>query len=288
MTIFPDPKSPIPTLGETGLTRATASVFARDQTLMREFAGLFAFDPLTGNLTDSDLVSAIDSSTRVVLTEQVGLAVGETSQRRPDLSVAGLVDDQPAFQILVEAKVHASFHRITVAGRDLLQPAAYVTGWRLLDDEGEAPVRRVGCLLRTPVGWRDELEPDTGSEVRPTDADRSWLDIIVLLWEAISARLSPDDGGAVKNVAATVVMAWLVEEIHAIAVRKRDRRVNPAKPGDWVAGLLRLKAEQAEIQERRETLNRGRPDDQKLKSLSPEGFALLENLLPRRIRFTAM
>ncbi len=252
---------------------------------MRALACAFALQQTSGAIADEALASAVGKSNRFVLTKQVLLMTGAESRRRPDLSIAGLEGDSPAFQILIEAKVESPFHRIPVDGSELIQPAAYIEAWRNLGDDDEAPVRRVGALLRTPVEWRDEVPVNESSPVQPTKSDRSWMDILVLLADAISARLTSDTD-AVKELGPALLMAWLLQEIYAIAVQKRDGRVNPATSGDSAKEALVARAEQSQVRNRRAELNHSRPEDSKLKPLTLEAREILDSIVPRRIRLT--
>lgn len=91
----------------------------------------------------------------------------------PDLSI-DIADH--ALQLLVEVKVDATFHTHVLAEGTSLQPDTYVLAWRRaveLDGRGEARIRRVGTLSRTPA---DAPRPDAtlaDSDTRRA-ADISW------------------------------------------------------------------------------------------------------------------
>ncbi len=91
----------------------------------------------------------------------------------PDLSI-DIADC--AVQLLIEVKVDATFHTHVLDDGTFLQPDTYVLAWTRateLDGRGEARVRRVGTLSRTPA---DAPRPDAslGDANTHRAADISW------------------------------------------------------------------------------------------------------------------
>jgi len=276
MPVFPKKDLSCPAMGEVAVARLTGIALGHDQSCARNVALAYALDPLTGKVKDDPLHDAVRRSTHFQVTQQVPLR-GIEATLRPDLSIAGREGGEPAFQLLIEAKLDGKFHLL--AG--LSQPAAYVVAWRGMPKVDEAPVRRVGTLTRGAFDWRSDVPVDPTAGVQATHADRTWLDLAVFISDAISRRCELDDTGHAEPVGPTFLMAWLLQEVHPFAGQKRDRRVNRSVPDDWLAKLLRAVAKSTEINKRRGALNRLRGNDEQLSPLTDSSARLIRHVVPK-------
>lgn len=127
---------------------------------------------------------------------QVGIAQPDGGRLSVDLSFE---TEDRALQILVEAKVGAAFHPITVDGVARIQPDAYLLLWARLPAGDEARIRRVGTLtLITPSAGDPSLVQD---RVRRAQG-LTWRDVIPLLRDKeLRTRPERDTDAVIEDLA---------------------------------------------------------------------------------------
>lgn len=280
--LVPDRAQPV-TL-ERFATRLLGTVMYEDRSLAREVARLHALHAVTGQVTDRALFDAVRDSSTFEVHEQVRLPNGR-HDLRPDLSIIGRESGEPKFQLLIEIKLAAKFHTIKVAGDEYPQPAAYVVAWRKLAESDEALVCRVGTLIVDHgEDWRSTLpSPGDGANVLPTVHDTTWTDVLALVASAIGQRLEPDREGKVEPLGPTVLMAWLVRDIHASTVGKRDGRIGPSLPEPWLGTVLDVGRETDRLRRAAQRLNASRDyDEPRTRGISDRASQILQDFMKHR------
>jgi hypothetical protein len=303
--LVPDPT---PELGEVVATRLLGTVLGLDPSAAQSVADLYARNPLTGMVVDDQLSAAVEQSTSFEVTEQVRLPV--TANVRPDLSIVGRAGTDDLFQLLIEVKLAASFHDITVNHATLVQPAGYVAAWRSIASADPDLVCRVGVLQKDRGAhnedWRLALaehrsdgtvSSDTPSDierwrlqrderldqspVQATEFDRAWIDILAVIAGGITARLEREGDDHGEPVGPTVLMGWLLHEMYAWSFPLPDgRRRYDADVAD-IAKALGVISRRSHLEDARNRINRGRPDDRQVKALSQSAVELLRGILTR-------
>jgi len=169
-----------------------------------------------------------------------------------------------ALQLLIEVKVDASFHTHALDSGTYLQPDTYVLAWEHavgLDRTGEAEIRRVGTLSRTPAA---APRPDAKLEDADTRRaeDISWHAVRDLIEDGVSTRafgelrgiasefsdvleervLSSGSGTAISD--PTLAWGWslLADVLPAVVGRTPGASLGPnvAPQLDYVGRYMRL------------------------------------------------
>lgn len=174
---------------ENQFSEALCWALRRVPGLARRFAGLFVAG-------DAEAEAALEASGRLrVETRVTGFTPGGAVVY-PDISICG---EDRAFQLLVEGKVHSTFHEYRLGdGTVVSQPVVYALALEHEPEHQGAGVRRVGTLSIDPAGAPADTHPlrcaDVSWEcVRDLLADHAvpeGLAIVVdELVEAITSRL---------------------------------------------------------------------------------------------------
>jgi hypothetical protein len=190
---------------ENQVSEVLAWLVNRSPTFAGAFVALF-FDE------GSDGVDAAASATRYAATTRTKLPpVSGFGALYPDLSIVG---DSRSFQLLVEVKVEADFHINSGPTGDLQHVEAYATAWGMVKGGGEASVRGVGTLSRTPpttrplaslrvrdVAW-DEVQTLLGRLAAAGELDLDVRVVAADFAEVVSQRVMPPPQQAPGRVAA--------------------------------------------------------------------------------------